>query len=252
MISRFISISLAVLLGGFPVSGQEKSRSADQFCTPRNAACFPDYDAYYVGPTTLYRHGVLGDEIEWSGLVLKGPTQDDTFLIGITDEVFEDVAPRLADFDGDGVPEAVVVQSHPDMGAQLAIYSRAGKIAATPYIGTSFRWLAPIGIADFNGDGSLDVAYVDRPHLAKTLRVWTYSDRSLTEIASLKGVTNHRIGHDYITGGVRSCGDGPKMVLVDANWENIISVGFANGRLKHKNLAPFTGKASVSAALGCN
>jgi hypothetical protein len=37
-------------------------------------------------------------------------------------EVFEDLAPRLADLDGDGKAEIIVVQSHRDLGARLAVY----------------------------------------------------------------------------------------------------------------------------------
>ena len=37
--------------------------------------------------------------------------------------VFEDIAPRLVDADGDGATDAVVVESSPEAGAKLAIYS---------------------------------------------------------------------------------------------------------------------------------
>ena len=50
--------------------------------------------------------------------------------------VFEDISPRLVEADGDGATDAVVVESSPEVGAQLAIYSlRRGalvKSAATP------------------------------------------------------------------------------------------------------------------------
>lgn len=55
-------------------------------------------------------------------------------------EVFEDIAPRLADLDGDGMPEIIVVQSSTTLGAKLAIYDRHARlIAATPNIGRSNR-----------------------------------------------------------------------------------------------------------------
>jgi hypothetical protein len=108
----------------------------------------------------------------------------------------------------------VVVETDPDLGAQLAVYAlRQGalvKAAATPHIGQRFRWLAPVGVADLNGDGVTDIAYVDRPHLAKTLRVWSWAPGGLTEIAALEGVTNHRIGDEVIWGGLRDCGRGPR------------------------------------------
>jgi hypothetical protein len=45
-------------------------------------------------------------------------------------------------------------------------------LASTPWIGQRFRWLAPVAAADLDGDGAMELAYVDRPHLARTLRVW--------------------------------------------------------------------------------
>lgn len=242
---------MAVLLGGLPVLGQDQSQKAEKFCPAGQSRCFDTYSATFIRPTNLYGHGVLGDDLEWSGLILTGPKKHDTFLIGLTDEVFEDVAPRLADFDGDGVPEAVVVQSHPEKGAQLAIYNRNGKIAATPYIGTRYRWLAPIGVADFNGDGDMDVAYVDRPHLAKTLRVWSFRNAALVEIATLKGVTNHRIGEEKITSGIRHCNGRPEMILTDGSRENILTVFFENGTLKQEKLGPYTGPKSVTQPPAC-
>lgn len=251
LILRSFTVATAVLWGGLPVFGQDQSPPAETFCSGDQPFCFDGYNARFIGPTDLYSHGVLGDELEWSGLLLTGPQKSDTFLIGLTNEVFEDVAPRLADFDGDGVPEAVVVQSHPEKGAQLAIYSRNGKIAATPYIGTRFRWLAPVGIADFNGDGDMDVAYVDRPHLVKTLRVFSYRNGTLMEIAALKGITNHRIGEETITSGIRLCDGRPEMILTDGNRENILSVFFENGTLTWQSLGPYTGAKSVTQPPAC-
>jgi len=140
--------------------------------------------------------------------------------------VFEDVAPRLADITGDGQNEIIVVNSHP-------------------------RWLAPIGIDDFNGDGDMDVAYVDRPHLTKTLRVWTYRKGSLTEIANQTGLSNHRIGDNYIMGGVRNCGGPPQMITSDATWTRIMSTQFENGHLVTRDIGPAKNRRSYTKALTC-
>jgi len=116
---------------------------------------------------------------------------------------------------------------------------------ATPPIGTQNRWLAPIGVADFNADGHMDVAYVDRPHLAKTLRVWSYKSGALTQIASLSGVTNHSIGEDFITSSIRFCDGRPEMILNDARRQNIVSVFFEDNTLRARTLGAFHGASSV-------
>ena len=63
--------------------------------------------------------------------------------------------------------------------------------AATDYIETRFRWLAPIGAAEFDGDWTVEFAYVEKPHLDKVLRVVRRDSRRLSLVASVQGVKNH-------------------------------------------------------------
>ncbi len=196
--------------------------------------------ARFSEPTTRYAHGILGDNIEYGALELRvsrsspgnsdGPSAAAHSVLTVRlpiDRVFEDLAPRLVDLDLDGSPEVIVVEAQKDTGAQLAVYDASGqKIAATPHIGTRFRWLAPVGAADLDGDGHIEIAYIDRPHLAKTLRIWRFKDGALNEIATVPGLTNHRIGEDFITGGIRTCGSGPDLVVASADWQETISVRY--------------------------
>lgn len=116
--------------------------------------------------------------------------------------VFEDRQPRLADLDGDGVDEIVLVRSYPAAGAALSVIAlRGGRlfvIAETPPTGRPNTWLNPAGIADFDGDGSLDVAYVQMPHILGLLRVWTLRANGLVEIAKMTDVSNHVIGSPHL------------------------------------------------------
>jgi hypothetical protein len=210
--------------------------------------------AAYSGPTDRYPHGVLGDDIEYTTLDV---TLSDGRVLSAQYEatlVFEDIAPRLWDITGDGVPEVVTVESHEAEGGRLVVWGlqdgQLRQIARTPFIGTRFRWLAPVGAADLDGDGHVELAYVDRPHLAKTLRIWRYTPDGFDEIASVPGLTNHRIGEDYITGGQRDCGQGPELVVVDARWAQIISVTLGE-ELVLTPIGPFQGRASVDAVLTC-
>jgi hypothetical protein len=215
--------------------------------------------ARYEVPDDVYPHRIMGSIREMRVLAVtlsdgreirldlrKGPEPD---------HVFEDIAPRVADADGDGAPDVVVVETDPALGAQLAVYAlRQGalvKAAATPHIGQRFRWLAPVGVADLNGDGVTDIAYVDRPHLARTLRVWSWAPGGLTEIAALDGLTNHRIGDEVIWGGIRDCGEGPEMIVADAEFREIVGVRFAAGRLSGRPLGRDTAPAAFDDALAC-
>lgn len=207
--------------------------------------------ARYTDPTTRYAHGVLGDAVEWGALEFTHSDGLTTRIVLPEDRVFEDLAPRLYDVDQDGTPEAVVVESHLNKGARLAIYGADGLIDATPYIGTRHRWLAPFAIADMDGDGAVELAYVDRPHLAKTLRVWRYDASGLLEVASLGGVTNHRIGQDFISGGLRTCGPDTEMVLANSNWTELIAIQLEANALTATPIGPFTGPDSWADALRC-
>ncbi len=216
--------------------------------------------AWFDGPTTIYPHGVLGDDTEALVLAAYSPFSrsscGDIRADAGLDHVFEDVAPRLADLDGDALPEIIVVRTHLRKGAQLAIYkdTRDGKltlIAKTPYIGKRNRWLAPIGAADLDGDGEMEVAYIDRPHLAKTLRVWRYARGNLTEIAELPGLTNHRIGERDIAGGIRTCEGLPEMIVASADWTELRSARLSDGKLASRPLGPHEGRASFARAMTC-
>jgi len=205
--------------------------------------------ARYAEPTTRYAHGVLGDAVEWGALDLTltdGSVR--RFQLPET-RVFEDTRPRLADIDMDGAPEVIVVETEMTLGAQLAIYDETGKIAATDNIGRSNRWLAPAGAGDLDGDGHVEIAYVDRPHLARELKVLRYRNGTLEPVARVTGVTNHRIGDSEIAGGLRDCGEGPELLLFDAGWRRILAVRIVDGQPVITD--PGRGPRDMTAAMDC-
>jgi hypothetical protein len=206
--------------------------------------------AVYEQPTDRYAHGILGDSIEWGALSMRLVDGRRVRIVLPEDRVFEDTAPRVADVDVDGAAEVVVVESSVTQGSRLAVYGPAGLIAATPFIGQANRWLAPVGAADLDGDGRVEIAYVDRPHLAKTLRIWRFAGSRLTEVAAAPGYTNHRIGERDIAGGIRDCGAGPEMIVADAEWRQVVAVRF-DGRLNVRPLGPHSGRESFAAAMAC-
>jgi hypothetical protein len=215
--------------------------------------------AEYTEPTRRYAHGILGDDVEWGALKITvemcmGCEIRDvrSFLIRLPEHrVFEDTEPRVVDLDGRGFPSVVVVESDADQGARLAIYTQAGFQTGTPFIGRRNRWLAPIGAIDLDGDGTVELAYIDRPHLAKTLRVWRYSSGTLEQIASQTGLTNHRIGDRDIAGGIRNCVGAPEMVVATADWSRLMAVTFQDGTLTSKDIGPHQNRSSFSRAMRC-
>ena len=207
--------------------------------------------ARYTDPTTRYAHGVLGDAIEHGTLelILSGGRRVSLTLP--QSDVFEDTAPRLADLDGDGDAEVIVVQSNDRLGAKLAIYDETGLVAATPNIGMRNRWLAPLGAADLDGDGMMEIAYIDRPHLAKTLHVWRFENDTLRPVASLPGYTNHRIGETDIAGGIRTCAGSPEMIVASADWSGLVALRFDGALFSGTLLGTDTTRPAFSDAMAC-
>ncbi|GGH45651.1 VCBS repeat-containing protein [Frigidibacter albus] len=206
--------------------------------------------ADYADATGRYPHGALGDDLEWGALLLTLDGQQRRFTLPDA-LVFEDTAPRLADLDGDGAPEVIVVESHAAQGARLAVWGPGGRIAATPFIGTRFRWLALLGAADLDGDGRVEIAYVETPHLGRTLRLVRLEGDRLVPLADLPGLTNHRFGDPQIQGGIGLCPGGPVIVTADAGWQRILHTIWQDGRLTPQDAGPYTGPDSLAPGRAC-
>lgn len=218
----------------------------------------PITGAKFGEPTTRYDHGILGDAVEWGALILtldRALSCDgecfETVTIRLPEtRVFEDLAPRII-LDGEGEPLVMVVESDLKLGARLALYDQDGLHAATPFIGRSRRWLAPIGAGDLDGDGHIEVAYIDRPHLAKTLKIWRLGPEGLTFVAKLSGLTNHRIGWDFIPGGLRQCGQGGEMIVASGDWARVVAVRLQAGVLVARDVEAYENPRSLERNLAC-
>jgi hypothetical protein len=146
----------------------------------------------------------------------------------------------------------IVVQSSLAQGARLVILNATGGtlslLGATPYIGQYNRWLAPVALGDLDGDGMVELAYIDRPHLAKRLRVWRWTAGALRHVADMDGLTNYRIGWDFIAGGWRACSG--EMILASGDWSRVMAVRLAGRTLSARDLGRL-GRDGLASALVC-
>jgi len=212
-----------------------------------------------IQPTDRYDHRVFGDLPSFGAMKLQINVCLGCAALRLRDlvvtlpptRVFEDTDVRIHDLDGDGFAEAVVVETDIARGATLAVYDATGKRAATAPVGQTHRWLAPAGIGDFDGDGGLEIAYVDRPHLARELVFVRYAQGALTEVARSPGFTNHRFGAPMITGGVQTCNGVDAVILVSADWSRIVSVRLEGGQVMATDLGPYGTDADLRAAMDC-
>lgn len=195
--------------------------------------------AWLTDPTDRYGHGVLGDAIEAGGLALERADGRVARYKLDAGSVFEDRRVRLIDLDRDGRDEAIVVQSYLDAGAALAVFgldaSGVAFLSEVPAIGRVNRWLNPAGAADFDGDGRIEIAFVETPHIGGTLRLYEYRDGKLHEDHAARGFSNHAIGsreqalaavHDWTGDGV------PDIAVPNARRNALRFVTFAGGRLR--------------------
>jgi hypothetical protein len=154
--------------------------------------------AWLAAPTTRYDHGILGDKTEAGSLVIETADGKRQEVKLDDDAVFEDLQPRIADLEGNGRDAVIVVKSYLKRGSALAVIAeRRGRyqiVAETPPLGAAHRWLAPAGIADFIGDGKLDIALVRQPHAVGTLELWNFNGNALHKIAEMPDVANHIAG----------------------------------------------------------
>lgn len=195
--------------------------------------------AWLTGSTQRYRHGILGDETEASGLAVidrKGKRYD---LKLDKNSVFEDRKVRIADLDKDGKEELIVVRSYLKSGAALAVYGiRNGKlmlIAETPSIGISNRWLNPAVIADIDNDGKLEIAYVETPHIGGILHVLNLNNDKLVYKYKSFQTSNHGIGSrvQELASAVDWDADGvPDIVIPNANRSVMKVFSYANRKPK--------------------
>ncbi len=211
--------------------------------------------ARYVSPTGIYGHNVVPGG-EYAALEIT--TAAGATTVSYEGAVFEDTAPRVVDLDGDGQSEVVAVVSDFGLGARVQVFGvvdgAVAPVVANEPIGQRFRWLAIAGIADIDGDGAIEIAYVDRPHLAKTLRIFEVGRDgdawTLMEEGAMGGVSNHRIGEPDIAGGIRTCAGASEVLVASADWTELLAIRF-DGDFAVQKIGDDTSRLAFAAAMTC-
>lgn len=156
--------------------------------------------AWLASPTVRYPHASMGSNTHAGSLHVISRTGAAYSLQLPLPRVFEDLQPRLVDMDGDGRDEIVVIEADIARGAAIVAYGmpRVGdkleERARSPWLGLPFRWLNPVGFADFDGDGKLDIASVTTPHIGGVLTLYRYAPPRIEAFAKVPDVSNHQMG----------------------------------------------------------
>ncbi|MEE9375624.1 MAG: hypothetical protein V3V04_04755 [Rhizobiaceae bacterium] len=195
------------------------------------------HSAWYSKPTTRYGHGILGDAIEAGGLSVKlvsGSVIEFTLPLH---QVFEDITPRLHDLGTTGELNIITILTDVELGASLAVFAIVNNelklIDQTPYIGRSHRWRNVAGIADFDGDGNLQIAEVVTPHIGGTLKFWTWKKDKLVVSGEMMGFSNHFIGSR----------EQELSTIEDFDGDGVSDIALPSADRKSLRLIKFKGKA---------
>jgi hypothetical protein len=158
--------------------------------------------AWLGSPTARYPHKALGSVVHAATLHVKTASAQDLVYTLPLHRVFEDLLVRLHDMDGDGRDEMIVIESDALRGSAIVVLglrpAASGlaivELARSPHTGGTFYWLNPVGVADFDGDGKLDIASVTTPHVGGILTLYHYAPPKLAPFAKVMDTSNHRMG----------------------------------------------------------
>ena len=201
--------------------------------------------AWLGSPTSRYPHDALGSSVHAASLhaiVLQPDGSQRALALELPPHrVFEDRVPRLADLDGDGRDEIILVESDARLGSSLVVYGlRLGaaarqpvlaQLARSPFIGTANRWLNPVGVADFDGDGRPDIAAVTTPHVGGVLTLYRFQPPVLEIGAQLPGLSNHRMAtaQQQLAAVVHAPGQRPAVLVTGSDLRTLHALRIDRG-----------------------
>jgi hypothetical protein len=204
--------------------------------------------AWLGSPTRRYDHDALGSTLHAGSLHAlvrrPGGALLEVALQLPPTRVIEDRVPRVADLDGNGFDEIIVVESDLQLGASIVVYGvQAGSAKAPPalverarskFLGTAHRWLNPVGTADFDDDGYAEVVAVATPHISGLLTLYRYRPPLLEPVATRPGLANHRFGtaEQQLAAIVETKGQWPTVIVPAMGLRDLRALRLERGEWK--------------------
>ncbi|MEZ5609203.1 MAG: hypothetical protein R3E45_01965 [Rhodocyclaceae bacterium] len=194
------------------------------------------------GSATRYRHGVLGDTVEPTALLMIDPDSlaIEARLALPAPMVFEDLLPRPLSIAAR--PALALVRASPSGGAALVLIgierTNLGIVASGPDFGQSSRWLNPLV-------GASSLYAVLTPHIGGMLYRYQRRGDKLAPMPLATGVSTHRIGSRQLEGAaVIERRGGRVLILLPSQAQSRLIALDCNGRCKTLASYPLAGATS--------
>jgi hypothetical protein len=213
---------------------------------------------YAEASNQRYLHGIMGDDLEGSALVVL-KVVDDAFetLARIDlegDAVYEGLAPIWADVDEDGMQDLITSVSDSRVGSRIRVYliNYDGiREVDGQAIGQPNRWQHQLAWGAFGANGDMQLVDVLTPHIGGIVRFYQFTGDSLEIVATHSGYTSHTIGSRNLDMAVAGDfnGDGqPEIVLPSQSLTRIAGIQNTNEGAKVMWELPLDGRLSTNLA----
>jgi hypothetical protein len=243
--------------GQLHVAGQENTYTLGVNALP-DARILSDQAGrllFLSAPTEGYPHGVLGDSLEATTIILVD-TQVDPYVIREIQidpgDVIEGIAPIWVDLVGDGEREIIVTQSNLGAGARIVVYRENGSLFASGEpIGQGFRWRHQLAVGQFIDGGSQEIAVIRTPHIGGVIEIYALEEDQLEIMTTLNGYSSHTIGSRNLDSALAGDfnGDGRiEIVTPDQSQTTLAGIQTTSDALQVLWEAPIGGKLTTNLA----
>jgi hypothetical protein len=246
--------------GNLVISTDGETRSFDIAALPDVRILFDERERLLLltQPTGLYEHGILGDALEATCIMIveTEPVFKVVRRIPVEEgRVIEGLSPIWTDIDNNDKREIIVTESDVSDGARIAVYSEEGELLGSgAETGLGYRWIHQLAVGPFGEGGETELAVVCTPHIGGIVEFYRFSGTALTISARLAGFSTHRIGSRNLDTAV-ACdfdGDGTVELLIpDERFETLLFLSRTGEIIEIESTYPVDGCAVTNIAAVC-
>jgi hypothetical protein len=181
-----------------------------------------------------YVHGIMGDDLEGSTLVVLRVNNDVFETVARVDlegdAIYEGLSPMWADVDEDGTQDLITTVSDSQTGSRIRVYLFTAdgiRQIDGQAIGQAYRWQHQLAWGALGAKGEMELVDVRTPHIGGIVRFYQFTGNSLEIVATQTGYTSHVINSRNLDMAVAGDfnGDGqPEIIVPSQNRGSIAGI----------------------------